>query len=77
LIVTEGADAKRIRQTGVRVAQIKGFPDSIPSVEVYRRLGLDKESRAAQCQVSRDMKSGGFVPGRVNGQWVWQRAAGR
>jgi hypothetical protein len=73
LIVTEGADAKRIRMTGVRVAQIKRLPDSIPAVEVYRRLGLDKESRAAQCQVSRDMKSGGFASRRVNGQWVWVR----
>ena len=45
----EGADARRIRETGVRVTQIRGFPDSIPAVEVYRRLGLDKESRAAQC----------------------------
>jgi hypothetical protein len=77
LIVTEGADAKRIRMTRVRVAQIKRFPDSIPAVEVYRRLGLDKESRAAQCQVSRDMKSGGFASRRVNGQWVWQRVAGK
>jgi hypothetical protein len=73
LIVTEGADAKRIRMTALRVAQIRRFPDSVPAVEVYRRLGLDKDSRAAQCQVSRDMKSGGFASGRVNGQWVWQR----
>ena len=73
LIVTEGADAKRIRMTALRVAQIRRFPDSVPAVEVYRRLGLDKESRAAQCQVSRDMKSGGFASRRVNGQWVWQR----
>jgi hypothetical protein len=77
LIVTEGADAKRIRMTGVRGAQIRRFPDSIPAVEVYRRLGLDKESRAAQCQVSRDMKSGRFVSRRVNGQWVWQRVTGK
>lgn len=77
LIVREGADAKRIRMTGVRVAQIRRFPDSIPAVEVYRRLGLDKESRAAQCQVSRDMKSGGFASRRVNGQWVWQKAVGK
>jgi hypothetical protein len=35
-----------------------------------------KESRAAQCQVSRDMKSGGFASRRVNGQWVWQRVRG-
>lgn len=73
LIVTEGADAKRIRMTALRVAEIRRFPDSLPAVEVYRRLGLDKESRAAQCQVSRDMKSGGFASRRVNGQWVWQR----
>jgi len=77
LIVTEGADAKRIRMTGVRVAQIKRFPDSIPAVEVYRRLELDKETRAAQCRVSRDMKSAGFASRRVNGQWVWQRATGK
>jgi hypothetical protein len=76
LIVSEGADAKRIRMTARRVAQIRLFPDSIPAVEVYRRLGLDKESRAAQCQVSRDMKSGGFVSRRVNGQWVWHRLTG-
>jgi hypothetical protein len=74
LIVTEGADARRIRMTALRVAQIKGFPDSIPAVEVYRRLGLDKESRAAQCQVSRDMRSAGFASRRVSGQWVWVRA---
>jgi hypothetical protein len=61
LIVTEGADAKRIRMTGVRVAQIRRFPDSIHALEVYRRLRLDKQSRAAQCQVSRDMKSAGFA----------------
>lgn len=77
LIVTEGADAKRIRMTALRVAQIKRFPDSIPAVEVYRRLGLEKETRAAQCQVSRDMKSAGFASRRVNGQWVWQRATGK
>lgn len=77
LIVTEGADAKRIRMTALRVAQIRRFPDSIPAVEVYRRLGLDKESRAAQCQVSRGMKSGGFASRRVNGQWVWQRVTGK
>jgi len=77
LIVTEGADAKRIRMTALRVAKIKRFPDSVPAVEVYRRLWLDKESRAAQCQVSRDMKSGGFASRRVNGQWVWQRVAGK
>jgi hypothetical protein len=77
LVVTEGADAKRIRMTGARVAQIRRFPDSIPSVEVYRRLGLDKEARAAQCQVARDMKSGGFAPRRVNGHWAWQRVAGK
>jgi hypothetical protein len=77
LIVTEGADAKRIRMTRVRVAQIRRFPDSVPAVEVYRRLGLDKESRAAQCQVSRDMKSGGFASRRVNAQWVWVRVAGK
>jgi hypothetical protein len=77
LIVTEGADAKWVRETGARVAQIKRFPDSIPAIEVYRRLGLDKESRAAQCQVSRDMKSGGFASRRVNGQWLWQRVAGK
>jgi hypothetical protein len=45
--------------------------------ELRRRLGLDKESRAAQCQVSRDMKSGGFASRRVNGQWVWQRVTGK
>ena len=77
LIVTEGADAKRIRMNSLRVVQIKEFPDSIPAVEVYRRLGLDKDSRAAQSQVSRDMKSGGFASRRVNGQWVWQRASGK
>jgi hypothetical protein len=77
LIVTEGADAKRIRMTAQRVAQIRRFPDPIPAVEVYRRLGLDKESRAAQCQVSRGMKSAGFASRRVNGQWVWQRMVGK
>ena len=74
LIVTEGADAKRIRMTREHAAQIRQFPDSIPAVEVYRRLGLDKESRAAQRQVSRGMKSAGFASRRVNGQWVWERA---
>ena len=73
LIVTEGADAKRMRMARERVSQIRRFPDSLPAVEVYQRLGLNKESRAAQCQVSRDMKSGGFTSRRVNGQWVWQR----
>src|SRR6266851_2153427 len=74
LKVTEGADARRVRETAGRVADIKGFPDSIPAVEVYRRLGLDKDSRAAQCQVSRDLKSAGFAARRINRQWVWQRA---
>jgi len=74
LKVTEGADARRVRETAGRVAEIKGFPDSIPAVEVYRRLGLDKDSRAAQCQVSRDLKSAGFAARRVNRQWVWERA---
>ena len=73
LIVTEGPDAKRMRMTALRVAEIRRFPDSVPAVEVYRRLGLDKESRAAQCRVSRDMKSGGFSSRRVSGQWMWQR----
>jgi hypothetical protein len=77
LIVTEGVAAKRMRETGARVAKIRGFPDSIPAVDVYRRLGLDKDARAAQCQVSRDMKSGGFASRRVSGQWVWQRATGK
>jgi len=72
--LTEGPDARRVRETAGRVAEIKGFPDSIPAVEVYRRLGLDKESRAAQSQVSRDMKTGGFAARRVNRQWVWERA---
>jgi len=72
--ITEGADARRVRETAGRVAEISGFPDSIPAVEVYRRLGLDKESRAAQSQVSRDLKSAGFAARRVNRQWVWERA---
>ena len=74
LKVTEGADARRVRETAGRVAEIKGFPDSIPAAELYRRLGLDKESRAAQSQVSRDLKSAGFAARRVNRQWVWERA---
>jgi hypothetical protein len=72
--ITEGADARRVRETAGRVAEIKGFRDSIPATEVYRRLELDKESRAAQSQVSRDMKTGGFVARRVERQWVWERA---
>jgi hypothetical protein len=74
LKLTEGADARRVRQTAERVAFIVRFPDSIPAVEVYRRLGLDKDSRAAQCQVSRNLKSAGFAARRVNRQWVWERA---
>jgi hypothetical protein len=74
LKLTEGADARRVRETAGRVANITRFPDSIPTVEVYRRLGLDKDSRAAQCQVSRDLKSAGFAARRVNSQWVWERA---
>jgi len=62
--LTEGADAKRVRETAARVASIIRFPDSIPATEVYRRLGLDKNSRAAQCQVSRDLKSAGFAARR-------------
>jgi hypothetical protein len=74
LKITEGADARRVRETAERVAYITRFPDSIPAVEVYRRLGLDKDSRAAQCQVSRNLKSAGFAARRVNRQWVWERA---
>ena len=70
LKVTEGADARRVRETAGRVPDITRFPDSIPAVEVYRRLGLDKDSRAAQCQVSRDLKSAGFAARRVNNHWV-------
>jgi len=73
LKLTEGADARRVRKTAGRVADITRFPYSIPAVEVYRRLGMDKDSRAAQCQVSRDLKSAGFAARRVNRQWVWQR----
>ena len=71
--ITEGADARRVRETAERVANITRFPDSIPATEVYRHLGLDKNSRAAQCQVSRDMKSAGFAAKRVDRQWVWVR----
>jgi len=74
LKLTEEADARRVRETAGRVAYITRFPDSIPAVEVYRRLGLDKDSRAAQCQISRDLKSAGFAARRVNRQWVWERA---
>jgi hypothetical protein len=45
--------------------------------ELTLRLRLDKESRAALCQVSRGMKSGGFASRQVNGQWIWQRVAGK
>jgi hypothetical protein len=69
----EGADARRVRQTAERVLKMSSFPDSICAVEVYRRLGLDKDSRAAQCKVSRDLKSAGFAARRVNGQWLWER----
>jgi hypothetical protein len=71
--LTEGPDARRVRETAARVASIIRFPDSISATEVYRRLGLDKNSRAAQCQVSRDLKSAGFAAKRVNRQWVWER----
>ena len=73
LKITEGADARRVRETAERIAYITRFPDSITATEVYRRLGLDKDSRAAQCQVSRNMKSAGFAAKRGNGQWVWER----
>jgi hypothetical protein len=69
----EGADARRVRETAERVLKINNFPDSISATEVYRRLGLDKNSRAAQCQVSRDMKSARYSAKRVNRQWVWER----
>ena len=71
--ITEGADARRVRETAARVASITGFPDSISATEVYLRLGLDKNSRAAQWQVSRDLKSAGFAARRVNRQWLWER----
>jgi hypothetical protein len=71
--LTEGPDARRVRETAARVASIIRFPDSISATEVYRRLGLDKNSRAAQCQVSRDLKSAGFAAKRVNRQWIWER----
>jgi hypothetical protein len=73
----EGVDARRVREKAERVASITRFPDSISATEVYRRLGLDKNSRAAQCQVSRDLKSAGFAARRVNRQWVWEKASGR
>jgi hypothetical protein len=74
LKLVEGADASRMRKRAERLAEIKRFPDSISATEVYQRLGLDKESRAAQSQVSRDLKSAGFAARRVNRQWVWERA---
>lgn len=73
LTLVEGFDAGRIRKRGERLAEIARFPDSIRATEVYRRLGLDMESRGAQGQVSRNMKSAGFVARRVKSQCLWER----
>jgi hypothetical protein len=56
-----------------RLKSVKGFPNTITSAEMYKRLGLDGSNPKDRKTASRVMEAAGFRAARGRRETVWKR----